>query len=141
MEDKSQNKTILVAEDAVAIRKMICAMLSQTGYRCLEAADGGEALDLIRAAPDTIDLLLTDVIMPNLGGIELARYASRVCPSMRVLFMSGFSEDPVVRSIEHSPSIFLPKPFTASTLMEKVRAALDEPWYGLPEANSGAGAR
>jgi CheY-like chemotaxis protein len=67
------NETILVAEDAAPIRKMVCAMLAQSGYRTLEAADGSEALDLLQAAPKAIDLLLTDVIMPHVGGIELAR--------------------------------------------------------------------
>jgi len=140
-QEAEQNETIVVAEDAVPIRKMLCAMLSQSGYRCLEAADGREALDLIQAAPQAIDLLLTDVIMPNMGGIDLARRVARVEPRVRILFMSGYSDDPIVRSIERSPASFLAKPFTASALLEKVRETLDSPWQGLPEANSGAGAR
>jgi two-component system, cell cycle sensor histidine kinase and response regulator CckA len=136
-----QNQTIIVAEDAVPIRKMVCAMLAQSGYRCLEAGDGREALDLIAAAPQAIDLLLTDVIMPNIGGIDLARRVARIEPRVRILFMSGYSDDPIVRSIERSPALFLAKPFTASTLLEKVRETLEMPWQGLPEANSGAGAR
>jgi CheY-like chemotaxis protein len=135
------NETILVAEDAVPIRKMVCAMLAQSGYRTLEAADGREALDLLQGAPSAIQLLITDVIMPNIGGIELARRVARINPAMRILFMSGYSDDPVVRSIERSPSVFLAKPFTASALLEKVKQALEAPWPGLPEANSGAGAR
>ena len=135
------NETILVAEDAVPIRKMVCAMLAQSGYRCLEASDGRDALDMIHAAPRAIHLLLTDVIMPNVGGIELARRVSRLNPEMRILFMSGYSDDPVVRSIERSPGIFLAKPFTAAALLDKVRDMLAAPWTGLPETNSGAGAR
>jgi CheY-like chemotaxis protein len=138
--DAGHNETILVVEDAEAIRKMVCAMLGQSGYRCLDAADGEEALQLVQAAPDSIDLVLTDVVMPRLGGAELARRISRLRPQLRIVFMSGYTEDPVVRSIERSPSIFLPKPFTAAALMEKVRAALDHPWPGLPASNSGAGA-
>jgi two-component system, cell cycle sensor histidine kinase and response regulator CckA len=136
-----QNETIVVAEDAAPIRKMVCAMLAQSGYRCLEAGDGREALDLIQAAPNAIDLLLTDVIMPNMGGIDLARRVARIEPNVRIVFMSGYSDDPIVRSIERSPGIFLAKPFTASALLDKVRETLEAPWYGLPEANSGAGAR
>lgn len=136
-----RNETIIVAEDAVPIRKMVCAMLGQSGYRCLEAGDGREALALIQAAPQAVDLLLTDVIMPNMGGIDLARRVARIEPNVRIVFMSGYSDDPIVRSIERSPSIFLAKPFTASALLDKVRETLEAPWHGLPEANSGAGAR
>ena len=123
------------------IRKMVCAMLGQSGYRCLEAADGREAFDLIKAARESVDLLLTDVVMPHLGGIELARRVARVKPDIRILFMSGFSDDATVRSIERTQPIFLAKPFTATALLEKVRSALDAPWNGLPEVNSGASAR
>lgn len=140
-QDGGRNETIVVAEDAAPIRKMVCAMLAQAGYRCLDAADGREAFDLIKAAPDAVDLLLTDVIMPQLGGIELARRVARVKPEMRILFMSGFSDDAIVRSIERTQELFLAKPFTAAALLEKVRNALDSPWHGLPEGNSGVGAR
>lgn len=140
-DEAEQNQTIVVAEDAAPIRKMVCAMLTQAGYRCLEAGDGREALTLIEAAPQAIDLLLTDVIMPQMGGVELARRVARLEPRVRILFMSGYSDDPIVRSIERSLAVFLAKPFTASTLLEKVRYTLDTPWPGLPETNSGAGAR
>jgi two-component system, cell cycle sensor histidine kinase and response regulator CckA len=140
-EEAVQNQTIVVAEDAAPIRKMVCAMLAQSGYRCLEAGDGREALTLVEAAPQAIDLLLTDVIMPNMGGVELARRVSRIEPNVRILFMSGYSDDPLVRSIERSPALFLAKPFTAPTLLDKVREMLVAPWPGLPETNSGAGVR
>jgi two-component system cell cycle sensor histidine kinase/response regulator CckA len=142
-EEGSQNEMILVVEDAESIRRMVCAMLNQAGYRCIEAADGEEALQLFRGAPDAIQLVLTDVMMPKMGGIELARRVSRLRPDIRIVFMSGYSDDPVVRTIERSSSIFLPKPFTASLLMDKVRNTLDAPWEGLPETNTntGAGAR
>jgi two-component system, cell cycle sensor histidine kinase and response regulator CckA len=135
------NEMILVVEDAETIRKMVCAMLIQSGYRCLDAADGEEALRLIAGAKDRIDLVLTDVMMPKMGGAELARRLSRLSPDVRIVFMSGYSDDPIVRTIERSPSIFLPKPFTANALMEKVRHTLDHPWTGLPEGNAGAGGR
>jgi CheY-like chemotaxis protein len=134
-----RNEVILVVEDAETIRKMVCTMLNQSGYRCLDAGDGEEALQLVEGAPDPIDLVLTDVMMPRMGGTELARRLSRLRPGLRIVFMSGYSDDPVVRTIERSPSIFLAKPFTATALMEKVRETLDLPWKGLPEANSGVG--
>ena len=133
--------TILVAEDAESIRKMVCAMLGQAGHRCVEAGDGEEAYRLVHGAPGVVDLVLTDVMMPNMDGPELARRVSRLRPDLRVLFMSGYSDDPVVRSIERSTSLFLAKPFTSGALLEKVRAILDAPWKGLPDPNSDAGAR
>jgi two-component system, cell cycle sensor histidine kinase and response regulator CckA len=138
--DAGQNEVILVVEDADTIRKMVCAMLGQSGYRCLDAGDGEEALVMVEKAEEPIDLVLTDIIMPRMGGPELARKLAALRPDLRIMFMSGFSQDPIVRTLERSPSIFLAKPFTASTLMEKVRTTLDRPWGGLPEVN-GAGAQ
>jgi len=137
----SLKETILVVEDAESIRKMVCAMLSGAGYRCMEAADGEEAYHIVAGAPKAIDLILTDVMMPKMGGPELARRVGNIRPELRVVFMSGYSEDPVVRSIERSASLFLPKPFTAAALMDKVRRSLDAPWTGLPDSNQGADAR
>ena len=131
-----RNATILVVEDTPAVRKMVCAMLSQTGYHCLEAGDGVEALRLLEDAGD-VQLVLTDVIMPNMDGPELARQLSQVRPELRILFMSGYVEDTVVRSIGKASSLFLPKPFTATALMEKVRQALDRPWLAAAKDRQG----
>lgn len=131
-----RNATILVVEDSPAVRKMVCAMLSQTGYNCLEAADGAEALRLLEQAGD-VQLVLTDMIMPNMDGTELACQLSRIRPELPILFMSGYVEDSVVRSIGRSSSLFLPKPFTAAALMEKVRQALDGPWLGVSQGRQG----
>ena len=131
--------TVLVVEDAESIRKMVCAMLGQAGYRCLEAGDGEEAFRLVHGAPGAVDLILTDVMMPKMGGPELARRVAHRWPDLRIMFMSGFSADPVVRSIEKSQSLFLAKPFTAGALLDKVRAILQAPWKGLADTNLGAG--
>jgi CheY-like chemotaxis protein len=125
---------ILVVDDAEPIRKMVCSMLSFSGYTCLEAADGHEALAIVRDAPGSVDLVLTDIVMPEMGGPELARQLAELRPDLPIVFMSGYSDDPVVRMLEHSPALFLPKPFTAAALTEKVRAALDNPWTGVPGA-------
>jgi two-component system cell cycle sensor histidine kinase/response regulator CckA len=117
---------------------MVCAMLNQAGYRCFDAADGQEALRVFETDPNALDLVITDVLMPNMGGVELANRLAAARPDLRIVFMSGYSDDPVVRTIEHSPSIFLPKPFTTAALMERVQQSLTEPWNGLPEANFGA---
>ena len=140
-DEGGHNEVILVVEDAETIRKMVCAMLRQAGYRCLDASDGEEALGLVERAPDSIDLVLTDVVMPRMGGAELARRLASVRPDLRVVFMSGYCEDPIVRTIERSPSIFLAKPFTAAALMGKVRESLVHPWPGLPQVNIGVGSQ
>jgi CheY-like chemotaxis protein len=126
-----REETILVVDDAEAIRKMVCAMLSQNGYNCIEASDGVEAIRLLEAT-DPVHLVLTDVVMPKMSGADLARHLSSIRPDLRIVFMSGYTEDPAVRGVERTSAIFLPKPFTASALTEKVRQALDLPWRGLP---------
>jgi two-component system cell cycle sensor histidine kinase/response regulator CckA len=123
-------ETILVVEDAEGVRKMVCSMLTQSGYNCLEASDGIEAVRLLENS-DHVHLVLTDMVMPNMGGSDLARHLSRTHPQLPIVFMSGYNEDPVVRAVE--PSIFLAKPFTASALAETVKQALERPWNGLPE--------
>src|SRR5947209_4791449 len=97
-----RNETVLVVEDAEPIRRMVCAMLSQSGYSCLEAADGAEALDLLKKSDCSVSLVLTDVIMPKMTGAELAQQLSRIRPDIRIMFMSGYSDDPVVRKFERS---------------------------------------
>jgi two-component system, cell cycle sensor histidine kinase and response regulator CckA len=129
------NRTILVVEDSDAIRHVVCAMLAQNGYTCLEASDGDEALTVLRAE-DEVHLVLTDVVMPKMGGAELAGHMARDYPSIPIVFMSGYSDNPLVRAIETTP-MFLPKPFTSSALTTRVRLALERPWQGLPEIRRG----
>ena len=126
-----KRETILVVEDAEPIRKMVCSMLRGSGYGVKEAADGAEALGLLQQEGESVQLVLTDVIMPEMSGAELARHLSRVCPKLPIIFMSGYTEDPMVRGVESAGSVFLPKPFTAAALVEKVRQTLDRPWAGL----------
>jgi CheY-like chemotaxis protein len=132
------NITILVVEDAEAIRRLVCTMLAQQGYRCLEAADGVDALRMLDETAAPVHLVLTDVIMPKMTGAELGRHLVRRRPDLPIVFMSGYCDDPAVRDFERMPLIFLPKPFTASALLDKVRQALDQPWNGLPDNASGA---
>jgi two-component system cell cycle sensor histidine kinase/response regulator CckA len=131
------HETILVVEDAESIRRMVCAMLIQCGYHCLEAGDGAEALNVLESDGRSVSLILTDMIMPRMTGAELAQEVSRCWPDIRIMFMSGYSDDPVVRTLEHTAT-FLAKPFTATILMNKVREALDHPWTGLQAGASGS---
>jgi CheY-like chemotaxis protein len=128
---ETADQTILVVEDGEAVRKMICSMLSQNGYQCVEAADGEQALVLLEGIR-SVDLVLTDLMMPGMSGTELAKHISKEYPQIRIIFMSGYCDDPVIRTPDAGSGWFLAKPFTASTLAESVRRALDRPWKGLP---------
>ena len=116
--------TILVVDDAEGVRKMVCAMLSNSGYRCLEAADGHEALEIAQDSRHSFDLALTDMVMPRMGGAEFARHLARLRPQVRIVFMSGYTDDPVVRQAKSVDASFLAKPFTADVLLETVRRSL-----------------
>jgi two-component system, cell cycle sensor histidine kinase and response regulator CckA len=124
-----RKETILVVDDAEAIRKMVCAVLLQHGYGCVEASDGNEALRMLNDA--AVQLVLTDVLMPGMGGAELASRLAQEQPGMRIMFMSGYSDHPVVRNVQRAPGLFLAKPFTTGVLMSKIRQVLDQPWKGL----------
>ncbi len=113
------NITILVVEDAEAIRRLVCTMLAQQGYRCLEAEDGVDALRKLDETAAPVHLVLTDLIMPKMTGAELGRHLVRLRPDLPIVFMSGYSDDPMVRHFERTPPIFLAKPFTAAALLEK----------------------
>lgn len=117
-------ETILVVEDTYDVRKMICQILEHHGYTVLEAANGVEALEISGAYCKNIHLVLTDVIMPRMNGRELAEHIRRTMPSTRLIFMSGFTDDPMVNPIGDLP-VFLPKPFTPVALTNKIREVLD----------------
>jgi CheY-like chemotaxis protein len=116
-------ETILVVEDTEEVRRMICQILMQHGYKVLEASDGVEALKVYGA---NIHLVLTDVVMPKMNGRELAEHLRRINPATRLIFMSGYSDDPLVNRIEQL-SVFLAKPFTSMALTRKIREVLDTP--------------
>jgi CheY-like chemotaxis protein len=119
-------ETILIVDDETAIRRLAGQFLSGLGYRILEAGGGPEALRVANERPEPIDLLLTDVVMPNMSGREVAFQLAPARPDMKVSYMSGHSED-VIRShgVLNAPDIFLQKPFRLSDLAIKVRALLD----------------
>jgi two-component system, cell cycle sensor histidine kinase and response regulator CckA len=124
-------ETILVVEDGEAVRALVCLMLVQNGYRVLEALDPHHALQLCVAQPEPIQLVLTDLVMPDMRGVELAERLYRARPDLRILLMSGYTDDPVLRRLGRDPLAFLPKPFTSVELVEKVRQVLDAPWNDL----------
>jgi CheY-like chemotaxis protein len=124
-------ETILVVEDGEAVRNLVCLMLVQNGYGVLEARDGREALRVCEAHPGPIQLVLTDLVMPNMKGAELAERLRHERPGLRILLMSGYTDGPVVQRLGRGPVAFLPKPFTSVELVEKVRQVLDAPWNGF----------
>ncbi len=122
----SGDETILLAEDDPVVRSLARHMLEDQGYTILEAGSGSEALQLAQRYPGSIDMLLTDVIMPDLNGKALAAELSRLRPGLKVLFMSGYTDDAIVHHGVLGPHVaFLPKPFNHLALVGKVRAVLD----------------
>jgi len=125
------SETILVVEDQDDIRKITRRILEARGYSVRVAATGAEALRISQEseeAAERIDLLLTDAILPGMSGREVALLLGPAHPNMRVLFMSGYSDESIVHQGILEPGMpFLHKPFTAEALARKVREVLDAP--------------
>jgi CheY-like chemotaxis protein len=118
-------EAILVVEDEAGIRALVRKILSRQGYEVLEAASGQEALTVLGSAA-RVDLLLTDVMMPGMNGVELSRQALSANPHLRVLFVSGYTDESVLEAGEFpAGTAFLQKPFTLGGLLGKVREVLD----------------
>ncbi len=124
-----QCANVLVVEDTAAVRELTVAALEQSGYRVFAAVDGINGVAVAAACPEHLDLLITDVSMPGFGGHELATALTTTRPGIRVLYMSGYTEDSVVlQGIAQAGISFLAKPFTVSELIAKVVEVLaDQP--------------
>jgi CheY-like chemotaxis protein len=121
-------ETILLVDDEKALRKLAKRILADSGYRVLEASDGAQALRVAAEEVGEIDLVLTDVEMPTLGGRGMVDELHELSPGMRVLFMSGYTDNEILlRGIRTSDTEFLQKPFTAESLRAAVKAVLDKP--------------
>ena len=119
-------ETILIVEDEPAVRRMASRALRSQGYAILEAANGAEALEVLSRATSPVDLVLSDVVMPVLNGRELSERLAVDRPEVRVLFMSGYTDDDIVRRGLLRPGApFLQKPFVPADLSRKVRDVLD----------------
>jgi PAS domain S-box-containing protein len=119
-------ETVMVVEDSELLRNLITQFLRDSGYKILAASDGQQALKVAEEWPETIDLLLTDVVMPVLGGQELATKLSAKYPKLTVLFMSGYTNSALLHqgAVEVGRS-FLQKPFSPDLLLVRVREVLD----------------
>ena len=121
-------ETVLLVEDAAAVRAVTKQILERQGYTVLEAPDGEAGLRLAQRHRGVIHLLLTDVVMPRVGGRELAEQLARLRPDVKVLYASGYTDDSVVRhGILESGTAYLQKPFSPESLARKVRDVLDAP--------------
>jgi two-component system cell cycle sensor histidine kinase/response regulator CckA len=124
--DLKGRETILVVEDDKALREVICKGLKKFGYVVLEAANGGEALLTCEKRKAPIDLLLTDVVLPQMSGRELAERLGELRPGMKVLYMSGYTENAIVNNGILKDNVgFLQKPFKVNVLVQKIREILD----------------
>ena len=119
-------ETLLLVEDEAAVRSSVRRLLEWHGYTVLEARNGAEALRIFDTHEETIDLVLTDVVMPEMGGHELVERLQSRRPELRVLFMSGFAERAFTSDGSMPASTgYLEKPFTVETLMRRLREVLD----------------
>ena len=118
------SEMILVVEDESSLRDMTARMLESAGYRVMTARNGEDALELLHDYP-AIDLVITDVVMPGMSGPDLAQRLSAARPRLKVLFVSGYTDDKLGAVLTMNGANFLPKPFTVTVLTRKVRQILD----------------
>jgi CheY-like chemotaxis protein len=119
-------ETILLVEDDESVRTLAAQILGRNGYRVLAAASGEEALKLCESEPGTIDLALSDVILPLMNGRELSDRLRGLRPGLKVLYMSGYTDDVIAYREDLGDAAFLSKPFSPEVLVRKVRDVLDE---------------
>lgn len=136
LQGKGPGRLVLVVDDERGVRDLVCRTLREEGYRTLEAAHGGEALELIEAGSETIDLVVTDVVMPGMDGRELGRRLAQSRPTLPVLYMSAYEVNDIFRrGSPRSSAPFLQKPFPQDGLINSVEQLLrspSAPQPGLP---------
>jgi len=130
--DRSRRETVLLVDDEPQVVTMVTKMLVREGYTVLGVTDPEEAMQIAKAHEAAIDLLLTDIAMPQLNGRELADRLKSMRRGLRVLYMSGFMKETLLKyySISTTGIPFLQKPFTPQTLARKMREVLDAPAIG-----------
>jgi PAS domain S-box-containing protein len=120
------SETLLLVEDEASVRELLRELLESAGYKVLEASRPTEAIELAQSHPDPIDVLITDVVMPEMTGPDLARRLVDMRPGLRMLFLSGYTEGVVVdKGLLRDGAHFLQKPFTSDALEAKVREVLE----------------
>ncbi len=121
---KRGSETVLIVDDEDGVRKLLYSVLAANGYKILEARNGAEALALYQANQDKVGIVVTDLVMPHMSGLELGEHLNRLNPTLSILYTSGYQDNPITR--EDQRGSFLQKPFTPAELLGKVRELLDE---------------
>ena len=118
-------ETILLVEDRASVRRLVSTILSREGYECIASDSGISALEVFRRDPDRFDIVLSDVLMPGMGGIELARHVREIRADIPILFMSGYADSKQLADKQVAGNIeLMHKPFTRKEILGKIRAAL-----------------
>jgi CheY-like chemotaxis protein len=135
----SGTETLLIVEDDPSVRHLACTLLKHLGYEVLSAANGQEALRVVRERKDPpVRLVITDVIMPLMGGKVMAEWLQVSYPDLKILFTSGYNDEFIVEHGGTEPDIaFLPKPYTLGILAQKIREVLDGETPAAPGAEKG----
>jgi len=125
--DLRGNETILVVEDEFMVRELVCDTLRASGYTVIEAANGKEAIGIFAEKRDQIDLILTDVIMPEMSGRKMVETLQKAYPGTLALYMSGYTDDAIIKHGVLEPGMaYIQKPFSPKALIYKVREVLEE---------------
>jgi two-component system, cell cycle sensor histidine kinase and response regulator CckA len=126
------DETILLVEDEDGVRELMWKILTEHGHTVLEARHGRDALSLAASYQEPIHLLLTDVVMPEMGAGELTAELLAARPDLKVLYVSGYTNDEIIRrGVKQNEALFIQKPFSTDALMRKVREVLDLPHPSL----------
>ena len=130
-------ETILLVEDDKQVRELTVALLNKQGYPVFPAETGREAIEIIKSLKGRINLLLTDVVMPGMNGKELFKVIHKMFPDVRVLFMSGYTNEVIAqRGVLEEGLVFIQKPFTIYALAGKIREALGGKGDRLPQSTT-----
>lgn len=122
-----QFPTILLVEDEVFVREVACEILGTAGYRVLQAGSAAEAVRVFRSHVHEVRLLLTDVVLPDRNGCDLAQELAAVSDRVTAVFISGYPENCITREgLQHPGWLYLPKPFSAASLLQKIELVLNQ---------------
>jgi CheY-like chemotaxis protein len=119
------SETILLVDDEEGVRKLVFAVLKSNGYDVVEASNGAAALAAYEKNGHKIDMVLTDVVMPQMSGFELGKQLQDQTPALKILYMSGYRDNAIGAGGADTPLAFLHKPFTPDVLLSKIREVLD----------------
>ena len=120
-------RTILLVEDEAFVRDVACEVLSRAGYRVLKARNATEALQVVREHAGGVQLLLTDVVLPDRNGCDLALELAALCDGVKSIFVSGYPENSITKNGLRQPGwSYLPKPFSVTSLIQKIKEILPD---------------